>query len=321
MTDDENVMTIKKWYPDYNVLKRFMIFIKYLFSGYKKEMALDCYLYYRFDILPKNQRQGILMDHEIMQYEAKLNDNSVRYIFNDKKEFYNVFSDYMKRKILFINDCSFDEFCSFFKEQEVIAVKPVNMYGGKGFRIVRWSDYNDASLLKEYQVLKEGNYIAEEYLINDESYRKIYSKSLNTVRVNTIIKKDGMPYIFAIVNQFGSSGSITDNDEECGIWSASDVESGIICAAEKDDETAVYYNIHPDTGENIIGFKNERIDEIKKLALELALKVKKARLVGWDIAVTDKGIELVEGNVTPELGVFEAMTGYNLRALFEQEIL
>lgn len=314
-------MTVKEWYPKYNLIERLILCLKYYIDPYHKKMELDCYLYYKFDKLSKHQKYEILLDHEIVEYEKKLNKDELRSIFNNKKEFYKVFGKYMKRKILFLDECSFDEFYNFFSEVKIVAVKPFNMHGGIGFRKLYFDKYTADQLKQEFNTLRKLGFICEELIVNEASYREIYSKSLNTVRVNTLIEANQKPRIISIVNQFGSADSITDNDEEKGIWSAANIETGIISWAEKDDETAVYYNLHPDTGKKIIGFQNKRFDEVKSLALELALRVPDIRLVGWDIAVTDSGLELMEGNVTPELGVVQAMTGIGYRTLFEETIL
>lgn len=317
----EDKMTIKKWYPNYGIIKRLLIFIKYLCDPYRKKMTLDCYLYYHFDCISKKKKAEILMDDEIQEYEKRLNSDIYRYIFNDKKEFYNKFKRYMNRRIIFLDDCAKDDFITFVRSYPCIVVKPFNMYAGIGFRKIINKDYTDSQLIKEYEMMYGNNFICEECLINDSAYSRIYDKSLNTVRVNTLIKKDGSVEIISIVNQFGSGGSVTDNDEEMGIWAGVNIDTGIVDCAEKNDETAVYYDVHPDTGERIIGFYNERINEIKELAKELALVVPEERLIGWDIAVTDKGLELIEGNVTPELGIVQAMSGYGYRTLFEEAII
>lgn len=314
-------VTLKEWYSEYGPVRLFFVWLKYMFDPYRKTMALDCYLYYRFDIISKTAKKDILLDHEIKEYEKKFNNDAYREIFNNKKLFYQYFKKYMHRDIIFLDDIEYENFKEFIVKHEKIVVKPVASFGGQGLKIFENKNLDDDYLKKEFDLLKSIGYVAEEYLTNEISYREIYDKSLNTIRVNTLVKKNHEIEIFAVVNQFGTGGSITDNDEELGIWSAADTETGIIIAAEKDDETAVYYDIHPDTRKPIIGFKNKEFDKVKKLAVELAGICPECRLIGWDIAITNKGIELIEGNVTPELGVYQAMTGKGLRMLFEREIM
>lgn len=315
-------MTIKEWYPNYNIIKRLIVWLKYHFNPQNRNISLACFLYYKFDLLSKEKRKDILLDDEIAEYEKRFNANEYREIFNDKKKFYLHFNKYMRRGITFLEDISFDEFTDFIKRYGKIVLKPAKSYGGTGLKLVNERDCENINALSSlFDICKKNKYIAEEYLINEESYREIYSGSLNTVRVNTLLGRNGRPVIYAVINQFGSRGSITDNDEHLGIWAAVNLENGQVYEVEKDDETGSQYLKHPDSNKDILGFQNKEFDKVKKLALEAAEICPECRLIGWDIAVTTKGVELIEGNVTPELGIYQAMTGEGLRTLFENEIL
>jgi putative polysaccharide biosynthesis protein len=57
---------------------------------------------------------------------------------------------------------------------------------------------------------------------------------------------------------------------------------------------------HPDTGAALIGFELPRWNEAKQLALEGARAMRNVPLIGWDIALTDKGPVIVEMNETPD---------------------
>ena len=73
-----------------------------------------------------------------------------------------------------------------------------------------------------------------------------------------------------------------------------DIDTGCIYAAS--DERCNYYTKHPDTNLDIVGFKipmwNEALDFVKKLANVIP----NVKYVGWDIALTEKGWVLIEGN-------------------------
>lgn len=47
------------------------------------------------------------------------------------------------------------------------------------------------------------------------------------------------------------------------------------------------------------------IDSVKKYAIKLALKLPKSRYVGWDISITDTGLEVIEGNICPSAEVIQ----------------
>ena len=62
------------------------------------------------------------------------------------------------------------------------------------------------------------------------------------------------------------------------------------------DENAISFEKHPDSGIDIIGFEIPRWKEAISLAKELATVVKGQRYIGWDLALTEKGWVMVEGN-------------------------
>ena len=57
--------------------------------------------------------------------------------------------------------------------------------------------------------------------------------------------------------------------------------------------------IHPITKEPIKGFKIPYWNDVIKLVKKAGLVVEGVGYVGWDIAITDNGPILIEGNVSP----------------------
>ncbi len=82
-----------------------------------------------------------------------------------------------------------------------------------------------------------------------------------------------------------------------------------LCTAEINEKTgvvegpAVYSDItkpdefkHPVTGVDIVGFQIPYWEESLELVKEAALLHKENRSIGWDVAITNKGPDLIEGN-------------------------
>lgn len=210
------------------------------------------------------------------------------------------------------------------------------MYAGLGIDIVDCrfenADYLDNSshesddknseayiLWKEYF---DKNSLAEELLESSAVYSSIYPESLNTMRITTLLDDEGVPHVIGAANQFGSRGSIVDNDDNSSIWANIDINTGIVDAVDTDERTGLINELHPDTRKPILGFENPHFDEVKELACQAALIVPECRLIGWDIArLSDGRLEIIEGNVTPELNLFQSMTGKGLKnVLMNQSI-
>lgn len=176
-------------------------------------------------------------------------------------------------------------------------------------------------LMERFDLLVENHYLAEEYVEQHSAFAKIYSNSLNTVRLTTFLHRNQTAEVFAAAAQFGSRGSITDNDDINGIWANIDLVTGNTNAVEINEYTGEIYEIHPDSGKEILGFAPPKFEEMKTLVCRAATKIPQCRLIGWDVCLTkDDTIELIEGNVTPELDLFQVMTGKGFRSFFHSEI-
>lgn len=100
-----------------------------------------------------------------------------------------------------------------------------------------------------------------------------------------------MPSILRI----GQGNTFVDNGGAGGILAPIDLETGIIHSIPM-DKLLNKYIIHPDTGVQIIGYKIPRWNEAIALARKLAYVVPSVRYVGWDLALTDDGWIMIEGN-------------------------
>jgi len=287
----------------------------------KKRWSYDDFLAYRMQEMNKSEIDELATEDELWNKEKQLNSDEFRYIFNDKHEFYRRFASlgtesFIKRDILFLEDATYEQLVEFCQRHKKIVLKPVDKYAGLGIRIVETSIETIA--VDEFEKLKSERYIAEEYIYQAREYEDIYSQSLNTVRVTTYINDAGEADILFAVNQFGQKGSLVDNHDEAAIWAAIDITTGAVVAAEVEAFDGRVYDVHPDTGATILGFANPCWKEISELALKLAGVVPECRLIGWDIAVReDYSLEVIEGNVTPELNLYQSISGRGLRKVLD----
>ena len=282
--------------------------LKYAFLSkrLKQKWNYEDFLYYRMQEVPFSRIDEFASLTELTDFEKQLNSEEKRYIFNDKSEFLTRFSKYIKRDVLICKNASEQEFDNFCKKHGKVIIKPSNMYAGIGVEIYDGDAHN-------FEFLKNNNYVAEEYIFQAKEYAEVYDKSLNTIRVTTLIDDEGEVRILFAVNQFGSGGSVVDNDDDTGIWAAINLDTGVVFATDILKETGYVCDIHPDTGKSIIGFANPSFEVVKELAINLAKEIKECRLVGWDIAVkTDYSAEVIEGNVTPELDLYQMISGKGL---------
>ncbi|MCM1452581.1 MAG: hypothetical protein NC102_09985 [Clostridium sp.] len=151
----------------------------------------------------------------------------------------------------------------------------------------------------------------EEAIENSECLKRLAPGSLNTVRIVTLIDKEGKLRILASVLRMGNGTAFTDNYHDGGMACAIDPSScrlkgkayGMGCAE---------YEEHPFSKIKFDGYKIEGFDQCLALAEKLAYEEPEARYVGWDFAITPNGIDVIEGNIPPGEDITQIAAGRGL---------
>lgn len=123
--------------------------------------------------------------------------------------------------------------------------------------------------------------------------------SLNTVRLTTVRMDDRIEFLMPRL-RCGRRGMQIDNASSGGVLCGVDLGTGTVtCATLK---SGIALTCHPDSGLQLIGFQIPRWKEAIKLAEELCAIVPTNRYAGWDLALTDDGWIMIEGNSWAEFG-------------------
>ena len=108
-----------------------------------------------------------------------------------------------------------------------------------------------------------------------------------------------------------------DNATAGGLAAAIDPETGIVTSeACREDLSRMLF--HPDTGVKIIGMQIPQWDDLLKLVDQLAHVVPEQRFVGWDLALTDQGWVMVEGNDNAMVTAIQMCERKGLRERFDR---
>ena len=70
------------------------------------------------------------------------------------------------------------------------------------------------------------------------------------------------------------------------------------------------FECHPVTGVRFDGFQIPCFEEAKELVLKASLESDKILVVGWDVAISEDGPVVIEGNRRPGLGIVQQVEGY-----------
>lgn len=117
---------------------------------------------------------------------------------------------------------------------------------------------------------------------------------MNCIRVYTFIHDDVFQFVDAKVS-FGIGADIVNATLDSSVFGLVDVNTGII-TSDLADYNLVVYKEHPITHFTAKGTQLPRWKEVLELAKKAAYVVPQVAYVGWDIAITDKGPVLIEGN-------------------------
>lgn len=211
-----------------------------------------------------------------------------------KVEEYNTFARFIHRNWMEINAntslCKIEEFVA---NYEVVIAKPVRGEQGKG--VLKIGGVESPEYMELLEQVRNIPFVLEELIVNSPEISAINPSSLNTIRAYTLIKKDGETKILAIMLRVGKAGSHVDNWGSGGVGYNFDVETGI-CVDYGRDKKNNPYIYHPGSNVQMIGYKLPKFDELKKLIVAMSQSVPPARFVGWDIAITPEGFDLVEMN-------------------------
>ena len=250
--------------------------------------------YVRFEFYKKNayERNRYLTVYRYFRLLKKF--GSYNDAIHGKISEYKTFADYIHRPWM-VADKDTDPISikKFINIQGVVFAKPDVGEQGKGVIKIKADD--NETIEELLAQIKEGPYVIEGAIQNAPEIAIMNPTSVNTVRAYTLLKRNGETQILGIMLRVGRKGSHVDNWGSGGVGYDFDIETGV-CVGYGLDKKNKPYIFHPDSNVQMVGFHLPDFENLKKIIVELTHKVPEARFVGWDIAITPNGYELVEMN-------------------------
>lgn len=266
--------------------------------GLKYQAGYYDYQEFEFYNLNKEQRETYLTRGKNNEIIKKFNDKSKFYIFDNKEEMYKIYNKFLKRQWMVLNENNYNDFLDFFKQNKVIIVKPIDGEGGKGIEKYEYINDEESKIVYSSLLFKK-QLLVEQCIKQHPDMNKLYNKSVNTLRMFTFYK-DGQAYFLQAILKVGNGG-VVDNFSIGGMYTYVDDE-GTVYAEAIDQMDNKYYK-HPISNETIVGFKVPMFKEAVGMVKEAAKVVPEMGYIGWDVAISEDGPVLVEGNCYP--GVFQ----------------
>lgn len=302
--DIKNMLKIIKKISNKTQKHYLIIFFDIIFCAIFYGAGYYDYQEFEFYNLNHRQRKTYLTRIKNNKIIKKYNNQLSFYKFDNKKEFNKLFKDYIKRAYLVIDENKYDQFKDFTKKYKILIVKPIVGEGGKGIQKIKINSKTNLKILFN-NLLDRKQILIEEYINQHHVINKLYPKAVNTLRIFTFYD-DKKVHILNSVLKIGNGG-VTDNFCSGGMYSFVD-DNGKVTKPAIDQNDNIYY-IHPITKKDILGFEIPLYQETCQLLKKAAKIVPEVKYIGWDVAITNKGPIIIEGNCFP--GIFQIKPSLN----------
>lgn len=265
--------------------------------------------------LTKAEKETFVTAKKFYNLLEYLNDSKYKVLLNDKLVFNRFFKEFLKRDYINLKESSVKEFEEFLREKEIVFAKVPIGEGGHGVSKIRISDYKDIKKLYN-ELISKGQFLVEEAIKQSDELNEINPNVVNSFRVITLYK-DGKVYLVnnAIrINQDEMDVIGCTNDLYCSLNENGTIDSNVI------DDYGHVYQEHPLTGKKFKEVKIKGVKEAFLMCQEAHLRVPQIRYIGWDVAFTNNGPVLVEGNEYPGYGIIQFYKLKNSRTGHLKEI-
>ena len=213
-------------------------------------------------------------------------------IFDKKHLFNDVFRDFVRRDWLYLPDSTEERTAAFLRRHETFFLKESGGMRGSGIQKLSSAGTDPAALYAEYA---PRGCILEAPIRQHPALSAVYPDAVNTVRLIAARHGDSVCFVGAGLRT-GGGGQVVDNFHHGGTAYPLDLETGVVTGPGIDLAGRPVLR-HPATGHIMPGFRVPGWDRLLDTVRRAAVLVPNIGYVGWDIAVTPDGPELVEGNV------------------------
>ncbi len=260
-------------------------------------ISLMEYFQFRFYEIPDSEKKSYAGTGFMYEYQLRMNPKEHRALLSDKLKFLQEYNQFIHHKYLSLVELEKDTqqaYALLKNHSGKVVLKSSTGQCGVGIEVHSADSLSPVSLIEKLK--SSENNLVEEFVTQHDSIMALSPSGLNTVRIITQLNdKDEVDILGArlritvnsVVDNLAAGNMAAPINDETGKVEGPGVYSDIT----KENEL-----VHPVTGVSILNFQipywKQTIDMVKLAALHN----KSNRSIGWDVAITNTGPELIEGN-------------------------
>ena len=274
----------------YTGFGRFQNWVSMLWCVLRHGSSPAEYIHLNFDKKSDRERAKYFTMFRTDRFLKKANTGDASALW-DKALFNRRFSAYLNRDWLDVSQATEEEFSDFIRAHGTVMLKATSLSCGKGISRYTWQEGDDLTALYN----NNRDVLLEEYIVQHPALAAFNPTSVNVPRLNTMLDQNGEPHLFSAFFRTGNGNTVVDNMGAGGMAAHIDVETGIVDTLAIDEETHEYL-VHPISGQIFPGLQIPFWEEAKAAVLSAAKEIPNIRYIGWDVAITETGVCVIEGN-------------------------
>lgn len=273
------------------------IFLDYIGGWIAHGFSIVQYEDYDIYLVKRYVRKNIVTNRRALKLEELFNKKDEIKWLDNKSLFNKRFSAFVRRKWLLIKNTSKQDFIKHFTGHSRLIIKPTDGERGVGIYIVEPKTSDELAEL--FESIREKDVLVEDVVVQHPDI-SLGRKSVNTIRMYTLLDQSGKAHLLKSVLRVGAPGKDVDN-YHCGgtIWPLDRVEGFVECAGKTMAETKPIYYL-PDQKQFMLGYRCPNYQKAVEAVQYCAQLIPEVRYIGWDVAITPDGVEIIEANSTPD---------------------
>lgn len=273
------------------------IWMDIITSSLKYNISILEYFNFHFYKLTPAEKATWAGTGYMYEYQLHMNPKDKRVVLEDKVLFLKEYAPFVQHAFVYAGNIDADVnnvTAVLSNPSGKIVLKDSKGQCGNGVKVVPAAGLNSTSL--KAALAESGNDYAEEFVTQHPELMRMSPSGLNTIRIITQLNKNNE------VDLLGCRLRITINSPVDNL-AAGNIAAPVDELTGKVTGPGVYSDItksdeykHPVTGTDIPGFQVPYWNETVAMVKAAAVINPGNRSIGWDVAITHKGPELIEGN-------------------------